>query len=60
MGVGGWAGGRGYLSADPGLLQQVLLYLGSLDGSSLVEVDVDVLPEARGVVVTDGFSVPKG
>ena len=49
-----------HLAADPGLLQQVLLYLGPLDGSSLVEVDVDVLPEAAGVVVADGLGVAKG
>ncbi len=49
-----------YLATHSGLLQQVLLDLGSLDGSSLVEVDVDVFPEAAGVVVTDGFSVPEG
>ena len=47
------------LSADAGLLQQVLLYLGSLDGSSLVEVDVDVLPEAGRVVVPDRLGVPE-
>lgn len=49
-----------YLSTDSGLLQQVLLDLGSLDGSSLVEMDVDVFPETRRVVVADCFSVAKG
>ena len=48
-----------HLPADAGLLQQVLLYLGSLDGSSLVEVDVDVLPEAGRVVVPDRLGVPE-
>ena len=46
-----------HLSADSGLLQQVLLHLGPFDGSSLVEVDVDVFAETAGVVVPDGFGV---
>lgn len=49
-----------YLSTDSGFLQQVLLYLGSLYGSSLVEMDVNVFPKTRRVVVADGFSVAKG
>lgn len=49
-----------YLSADSGLLQQVLLYLGSFYCSSLVKVDVDVFPEARGVVIADSFGIAKG
>lgn len=49
-----------HLSAHAGLLQQVLLNLGSFDGASLVEVDVDVLPEAAGVVVADGLGIAKG
>lgn len=48
-----------YLPADPGLLQQVLLNLRPLDGSPFVEVDVNVLPESAGVVITDGLCVPK-
>lgn len=49
-----------HLSTHAGLLQQVLLYLGSFDGPSLVEVDIDILPEATGVVVTNGLGVAKG
>lgn len=49
-----------HLSAHAGLLQQILLDLGSFDGASLVEVDVDVLPEAAGVVVADGLCIAKG
>lgn len=49
-----------HLPAHAGLLKQVLLDLGSFDGASLVEVDVDVLPEATGVVVTDGLCVAEG
>lgn len=48
-----------YLSADPGLLQQVLLNLGPLDGSPFVEVDVNVLPKSAGVVITDRLCIPK-
>ena len=49
-----------YLSTNSGFLQQVLLYLGSLYGSSLVEMDVDVFSKTRRVVVADCFSVAKG
>lgn len=49
-----------YLSTDSGFLQQVLLYLGSLYGSSLVEMDIDVFPKTRRVVIADCFSVAKG
>jgi len=49
-----------YLSAHPGLLQEVLLDAGAFDGPRLVEVDVNVLPEAAGVVVADGFGVAEG
>lgn len=48
---GSWAGpalpwARAHLATDTGLLQQVLLDLGTLDGTPLVEVDIDVLPKA--------------
>lgn len=49
-----------HLSTHAGLLQQVLLDLCSLDGASLVEVNVDVLPEAAGVVVPNGLGVAEG
>lgn len=49
-----------HLSTHAGLLQQVLLYLGSFNGPPLVEVDIDVLPEAARVVVTDGLGVSEG
>lgn len=49
-----------HLSTHAGLLQQVLLDLRSFDGTSLVEVNVDVLPEATGVVVPNGLGVAKG
>lgn len=49
-----------HLSTHAGLLQQVLLYLGPFDRPSLVEVDVDVLPEAAGVVVANGLGVAEG
>lgn len=48
-----------HLSTNSGLLQQVLFDLGSLDGSSHVEMDVDVFPKARRVVVANGFGVAK-
>lgn len=47
------------LSTHSRLLQQVLLYLGPFDGASLVEVDVDVLPKATGVVVANCLGVAK-
>lgn len=47
------------LSTHSRLLQQVLLYLGPFDGASLVEVDVDVLPKATGVVVANRLGVAK-
>ena len=53
-----WCDGP-HLPADPGLLQQVLLYLGPLDSPPLVEVDVYVLPEAARVVVANGLGVAK-
>ncbi len=49
-----------YLSTDSGFLQQVLLYLGSLYGSSLVEMDVNVFPKTGRVVIADCFSVAEG
>lgn len=49
-----------HLSTHSGFLQQVLLDLGSFDGPSLVEVDIDVLSEATGVIITDGLGVAKG
>lgn len=48
---------RPHLSTNSGFLQQVLFDLGALDGSSHVEMDVDVFPKARRVVVANGFSV---
>ena len=42
---------------DSGLLQQVLLDLRALYRSGFVEEDVDVLPEARRVVVANGLGV---
>lgn len=49
-----------HLPTHAGLLQQVLLDPGALDGAALVEVDVDVFPEAAGVVVPNSFGVAKG
>lgn len=40
-------------------LQKILLYHRSLDVPSDVEVNVDVFPEARGIVVTDCLGVPE-
>ena len=45
---------------NPRLLQQVLIHFSSLDGSILVEENVDVFPEARRVVVPHSFCVAKG
>lgn len=44
----------------PGLLQEVLLYHGTLNYSSGVEVDVNVLAKSTGVVVTVGLGITKG
>ena len=48
-----------YLSTDSRLLQQVLFYLGSFDCPTLVEVDVNVLAKATGVVITNGLGIAK-
>ena len=40
-------------------LQQILLNLGTLDDSSVSEVDVNVLAKTGGVVVADGFGIAK-
>lgn len=61
----GWEEGRSeaagpHLPADPGLLQKELLDPCALDHPAGVEVDVDVLPEAAGVVVVDCLGVSKG
>lgn len=46
-----------HLSTYTRLLQQVLLYFGSFDGPALVEVDIDVLPKATGVVITNCLGI---
>lgn len=48
-----------HLSTNSGFLQQVLFDLGSFNGSSNVEMNVNVFPEARRVVVANSFSVAK-
>jgi hypothetical protein len=45
------------LSDDTGLLEQILLNERTLDHTVLVEVHINVLSEARRVVVTDGLGV---
>lgn len=49
-----------HLTTHTGFLQQVLLNPGSLDGASLVEVDIDVFSKAARVVITNGFGIAKG
>lgn len=49
-----------HLPAHAGLLQQVLLDPGAFDGAALVEVDVDILPKAAGVVVPNSLGIAKG
>ena len=44
----------------PGLLQEVLLYHGTLNDTSGVEVDVNVLAKPTGVVITVGLGITKG
>lgn len=52
--------GGGHLIADARFLQEILSHAGALDHPALVEEDLQVLPEATGVVIADGFSVSKG
>ena len=47
----------GGLADDTGLLKQVLVHEGTLDGVLLVEAELDELSEARGVVVTESLGV---
>ncbi len=47
----------GVLRHDARLLQQILFDVGALDGAVLVEADVDVLAEARRVVVAHRLGV---
>lgn len=48
-----------HLMADTRLLQKILLHPSTFDHSVLVEEDLQIFPEATGVVVADGFSVSK-
>lgn len=48
-----------HLSADAGLLQQVLLDLRPFNGTPLVEMDVDVFTEPAGVVITNRLCIAK-
>lgn len=47
------------LSHDPGLLQEVLLDVGSFNDAGPVETNVDVLAEPGGVVIPDRLGVPE-
>lgn len=49
-----------HLVDNSGLLQEILLNLGSLNGSLMIKVDVDVLPKSTGIVISDGFGISKG
>lgn len=51
--------GGGHLIADARLFQEILFHTSALDHPALVEEDLEVLPEATGVVVADGFGVSK-
>lgn len=50
---------QSHLPAHSGFLQQVLLNPGALDGAALVEVDIDIFPEAAGVVIPNSFGISK-
>lgn len=45
--------------ADTRLLQKILLHPSTFDHSVLIEEDLQIFPEATGVVVADGFSISK-
>lgn len=45
--------------ADTRLLQKILLHPSTFDNSVFIEEDLQIFPEATGVVVADGFSVSK-
>lgn len=49
-----------HLPADSRLLQKEVLNAGALDHPAGVEVDVNVLPEAAGVVIPDSLGIAKG
>ena len=51
---------RAHLADDAGLLQQILLNQGTLNDAILVEVHINILAEARRVVVADRLGVTKG
>lgn len=51
---------RTNLSTHSGLFQQILLNASSLNGATFVEVDVNVLSKAAGVVVSRGLGVAEG
>lgn len=51
--------GGGHLIADARFLQEILLHTSALDHPTLIEEDLQILPEATGVVVADGFGVSK-
>ena len=53
-------GVESHLPTDSGLLQKKVLNAGTLDHPAGVEVDVNVLSEAAGVVVADGLGIAKG
>ena len=49
-----------WLVAHPGLFKQVIVYLGGMDLTSLLKVNLNEFAEAARIVVFESFRITKG